>query len=276
MKLIPVVPEKIYNDLMNHKISEKKDNFIFSIEDFEKNHSESYSDILYYIKHSNIDYVGNGSSRVAFLIPPGIFKQNKNQPSCMKVAKNRPGVAQNENEILIFSKFSRKFQCFPRMYLYDKKNKLYIFTELGKNLNNQNEFNEYFKEWNEKLNESEIGNILNSVGTKMFSKILNIALIAEQLETYNNADNNIIIKYDKFLESMKEIKKYIPLVDLFYFIKINGIKYFTLSDFRDSNNWAWVTRDGISCAIPIDFGFTDKIGKKYYSKNKAKRAKWKF
>ena len=146
--MLTVLPPTEFKQLIVG-LSESSENYKFSYNDLTENHAETYSDVIDYMHGSNCKFVGKGSSRLAFFIPPRSIQQDRSIPCCLKVAKNKPGVAQNHAEVDIFNKYGIKTECFPELFDYDKNKYYFILTEVGERIFDEiNTLSRYFKEWN--------------------------------------------------------------------------------------------------------------------------------
>lgn len=276
---LTVIPEKDFEELVG-KVNEASSGIAFSWEELEKDKANtSYRDILNYMKSTNVKKIGTGSSRTAFFLPPGSVKEDSSVPSCFKVAKNKKGVAQNEAEISLYSKYGKKKPCFPELYESDEANKYYIQTEVGRALNKKKtELKDFFSDWNDfvsNMKRESNGKLPyyyfggedfqfkdNSEYTWHLFQMAK-ALNEEGFLSYWSDDPQYIV--DELSEISDEFPKYGPIVDFFRFSIEGGWKEVEYGDFAvNDNNWAFVLRNGEYTLIPIDWGFTKEIAEKYY------------
>jgi len=268
--MLTVLPYEEYKKLLDKGLSEdSKSNSSFNWNDMVSS-SGKYSLILDYVSGTDCRIVGDGSSRIAFYFPPGAYGKRKiEKPSCFKVAKAEKGVAQNKAEIHYMNKYGKKYACFPELYEYDYKNYFYELCEVGSkwttNLLNPEEF---FKEWNERIEKCErektLGNIRwrdcfeTNAKYSFFRKV--IGTFAFSYYDFKKLEE-IVSKV--FVDLALEHEKYMPIVS-FLELVIKLRDELALVDFTSEENWALVERNGIHVPIPIDYGFTNEVRDKYY------------
>lgn len=278
---LTTIPEKDFDELVRN-IHEKNSGSNFSWEEVEKDRANtSYRDILNYMKTTNVKKIGTGSSRTAFFLPEGSVKGNPSVPSCFKVAKNKKGVAQNKAEINLFRSYGEKRACFPELYEADDVNEYYIQTEVGKKLNkNKNQLKDYFADWNRFVIDMKMGNAkyppyyffgtpsdLESFENdwdytyhifKMVKALNEPGLIAGWGE-----DPEYVL--DDIADISDEFPKYKSIVEMFRFSVEGGWKQGIFDDLSmNTDNWAFVVRNGEYCLLPIDYGFTNEVQKQFY------------
>jgi hypothetical protein len=104
-----------------------------------KNSKVLYRDMISYAKEK-ADDIGQGSSRVAFLVP------YEGRKTVIKIAKNRLGISQNIEEIkLLNNQNVKKLNIVIPIIDYDKDNKepSWIHTEYA-DMTNEDELDNYF------------------------------------------------------------------------------------------------------------------------------------
>ena len=241
-----------------------------------------------YMATTNTKFIGSGSSRTAYYLPQGKYGSNKlNTPACFKVANNIKGVAQNKLEIKNLQTFGGEdWPCFPYLYDWDNKKKLFMLCEVGTNIFKGRIENNYCVQWCDfaqkyfsKKDKKKIKEkIIDLYGETMGEDILTPRNILVIINYFSDHVRELTgLKKNKHLEA-KETYKYI--IDFFNALieecpKYNGIistikfcidhpKEIAAGDFESSENWAFVKRGKEYVAIPIDWGFNEEVWNKYY------------
>lgn len=273
---LAVLPIEEYESLLKGGTNEAKHmKFRFDWNVVEKDYSRSYKDILTYMSTTDVKLIGSGSGRTAFFLPSGDWKKDKTAPVCFKVAKNNKGVAQNKVEIDLFSKYGKIYSCFPEMFEYERKNKYYILTEVGRDPQ-KGELKHYFKMWNEYVEDMLMGSdgaepfYYFSDTDYNFDFTNHIFEICEGL----NVDGKVKGWFENREEIVEDIERissqfpqYKTITDLIRFSIEGGWKEVRFDDFAMNDaNWAMLVRDGTQYLLPIDFGFSDEVVKQFYTR----------
>lgn len=241
-----------------------------------------------YMATTNTKYIGAGSSRTAYYLPQGKYGPNKLEtPACFKVANNVKGVAQNKLEIKTLKTFGTdEWPCFPYLYDWDNKKKLFMLCEVGTNIYKGKIEKTYLNKWldfskpyykkniNKKLEENlkhyfgkfsteelfypdEMYDIFRSFGENVETLI--------NLKKSKKSDKKEVFEcIISFLDTLaEEHPKYNGITTTIKFC-IDHPKEIAAGDFESSENWAFVKRGKEYVAIPIDWGFNNEIWNKYY------------
>ena len=264
--MVTIVPKEVYeklNSTVNEDSESKKT--AFSFKDFQDNVFH-YSYVKDYLQDKNIDFVGEGSGRIAFMIPKGSSIDAKKSAVCFKVAKNIKGIAQNKAEHEVITKF-KKYPCVPEIFAYDKGANIGIELELGRKVSDEDIHN-FFSEWKEEVEKT--GFILTKDG--IINDVQNAEDIYEyirKLRTLRNSGiggkNLLKIILKKLNTISSKHAKYLPFTSLFevLFIK-NAVNELEIGDFGTADNWAFINRNNENVLLPIDWGFTKEVADKYY------------
>ena len=268
---LTVIPIEDYKSLLNGTNEAKK--LRFSWNTVEKDYSKSYKDILSYMSMTDVKLIGEGSGRTAFFLPPGDWKKDKTTPVCFKVSKNEKGVAQNKVEIDLFTEYGKVYSCFPEMFEYDRNNKYFMLTEVGR-APQKGELKRYFKLWNDYVQDM----LMNSDGTEPFYFFFDtdynfdftnhIYKICEGL----NVDGKVKGWFENKEEVLEDIERistqfqqYKTITDLIRFSTEDGWEKVRFDDFAMNDaNWAMVVRNGMQYLMPIDYGFSHEVVDTYY------------
>lgn len=97
-----------------HRINEAKD-ATFSLDELSS--IPNFNQKLNYCRQHLGKAIGNGSSRIVFQL---------NDQTCLKLAKNEAGVAQNQTES---EYYKQTFECFPKIYDGDDENDTWLVCE---------------------------------------------------------------------------------------------------------------------------------------------------
>ena len=268
MKQAITIPQKYFLELCGTiKESESKEQFSFD----ELRRQRDYYAVLEYLRRTNVKYIDEGSSRVAFYLPNAIDGDGNtiDTPCCLKVASCEFGVGQNKSDIRAYQRFGEDFQCFPRMYSFDEKNKFYFLCELATPALSLNEKGkayinsyEYFSDLiafisNKKYSEPILKSIqkmrdINGFLDELF-EAYDLVHYGEERADYTKEE---IEKFSKEWVSFwtvvkKRLPKYAGIAD----VSVGFIKRtFYDSDIDTPNNWGYVKRNGELVLLPIDFG----------------------
>ena len=263
----PTIPKEEFFQLAGSiKESEGKEEFSWK----ELKTCKDYYAILEYLSRTNVRYIGEGSARVSFYLPSAIDDNGNeiNSPCCLKVASNQDGVYQNKSDIKVFQKFGSKFQCFPRLYSYDKEKYYYFLCELATPaIDSSNKEAIDSKEYFSKL-KSFIDNKRLSSRTVM--SLSNMTDLDCYLESLFDSHYLIYVDSDNVTNASKEDLDLFKKEWIAFWKDIKGkeFKYSGISDvsigfmnddFYDSDidhadNWGYVKRKESLVLLPIDFG----------------------
>lgn len=264
-KMITIVPKEAYDKLNKEVTESEKTKTSFSFKNFQDNVLH-YSMVNDYLKGKKVEYVGEGSGRIAFMLPKGACEDAPDSAVCLKVAKNVKGVAQNKGELKMSEKFGNEV-CFPKVFAGDKRDGIALEMELGRKVE-LGEFNRFFSDWFE-ASTSFSTETKKAISTKINSldelyKSLNRLRRIKKSGTVGKQ----VIK-DTLLDLKKvsdKFKKYLPIVSLFEVLfEKDGIYEVKLGDFGEYDNWAFVNREGEDVLIPIDWGLTQEVAAQYYT-----------
>lgn len=285
--MLTVIPEKEFLQLCEGVSEANATKSNFSWAEMLK-WSNTRNRINEYMATTNTEFIGAGSSRIAYFLPQGKYGTNTLEtPACFKVAKNIKGVAQNELETKNLKMFGGdEWPCFPYLYDYDSKKHLFMLCEIGTGIYKSTIGNKYFVQWrsfarpyyNENVNTDLEEKIRYWYGKysadDLFypSNMYDIhGSFGEIVETLRNLKMNkkpaAKEVYDfiiKFFDSLGEkYPKYNGITTTIKFC-IDHPKEIAADDFETSENWAFVKRGRNYVAIPIDWGFNEDVWFKYY------------
>ena len=284
------LPPKEYDALIKgiseDQNSSKSTMTLNELEDFSDKHKRpNYGEIYDFMSQfSNVKYVGDGSSRIAFCFTPGLEPYDKLAPICIKMAKNEKGIAQNKAEVDIFKKYGHKYSCFPEIFTFSTSGS-YIAMELGKNIldsvgsESYKDAARWFNEWIEEA--------FHLYGDLFFKKNseLNDEKIKQEFEksnlfiekncwpyclvdlTYSIFKNNSIPNAKDCLQIIKHLaknEKYTVIRDFIKFYLNDKGQNIEINDFNNAANWAFVKRKNSNYLIPIDWGFSPSVRKEFY------------
>ena len=207
-----------------------------------------FSDMMYkFMKYNkqNIRYVGKGSSRIVYALADG---------TCLKVAGNPAGQAQNKQEAKICLDSSFKYEIFPDFYDTDRENWLALNCEMCAQAT-MNDFAHIFK-----LQPAYVLDIVNIiVQTKVpndeFEQVRKY-YVDQQRWTYAYFVSQLI---DKPNEPAN--KAILSLID---FYRKNGLDELLIDDLDDPRNWGLTVRDGKQVLVVIDAGFNEDVFQQHY------------
>ncbi len=239
---------------------------VWRISDAFDNYTEFVQKVQDYLRDTYIRFIGKGSSRTAFFIPPGSVAGDKSVPCCLKIAYKDAGIAQNTAELNIFDKYG-KLPCFPKMYASDVRGR-FILTEVGEPAVDE-DINSIIKSWDgvaSKVVDDKVFREAYGRGIKIrYSGVSEVVYFTQKFQkrkifykNYPEIKKNVI---DKMCALMKNIEPIAGMVDFSY---RGGWAECIPDDLRTLRNWATVVRDGVKTSIPIDWGFTEDVFKTYY------------
>lgn len=263
----PTIPNKEFLELagsVNESASDKK----FSWKELTA--QKNYRAILDYLSETNVKYINEGSARVSFYLPTVVDDRGNeiNTPCCLKVAFNEYGIGQNKSDIKAFQKFGSKFDCFPKLYSYDKNNFFYFLCELATPALDDEEqetidSEKYFSSLKTYIHKEKLSR-LTSVS---LSKIRDLSYYIDALYdsyyiVYPDTERTDITKQDiarfkkEWVAFWSYIKKSVPKYSGIADVCIGFImKKFYDSDIDHQDNWGYVKRKNNLVLLPIDFGF---------------------
>ena len=202
-------------------------------------------------------------------------------PCVLKLAiHSTKGPAQNQAEAVMLNKYQNEMECFPRLYACDNKNWYYLLAEVGTPLNSapesfvnkqlghlRNYFRRYLKS-NELPADAELFEdddfIVNDCDefVMLFSCILNL------LSGHGRKSDSELLWFYDMIDDMQTSGNSLvrALGDVLKYAQHHGSDDVELSDFAQPANWGFVKRDGQFMLIPIDWGASPNVVKKYYTK----------
>ena len=238
-----------------------------------------------YLNACGIKKLGQGSSRAAYALKAGdVASKHVNGQCVLKIATHpTKGPLQNRAEAEMIEKYQRRLECFPRLYGCDQQNWSYILVELGTPFDKTPA--KFKKKWLQPLadffldymdrdgypdvddpvldeNEMSLKNpIYFGYVVRTISEVL--AGEAEQVE------DEEYMWYQSLAKNMA--KSQIPIVraisDVFKYAQKHGSREVSLGDLELSANWAFVQRGDDIVLIPIDWGASSEMMKKYYAES---------
>jgi hypothetical protein len=178
--------------------------------------------------------IGNGSSRLVFQI---------DDETCLKLAKNKKGVAQNLEEISIAR--DGFISYIPKIYNgSDEENGLWVITQ-------------YVLPAEEKDFEQVLG--------IPFKDVANFADNTDDRFNYKRG-NNFVANADKIVQFL--YKKYEDNDDVIaLFNDINDLKANydqIVADLRGIQNWGMVRENGNTFMVMLDTGFSEEVRNQFY------------
>lgn len=196
--------------------------------------SGSYQKRVNYCREMLGKPIGNGTSRTVFQI---------DDYSCLKLAKNNAGLAQNLREIEMGNE--PYLSCFPKVLNgTDERNGLWIVSEFVLPLLKKGaEFEEVLG-----IPFSEIDKfifVVMSCGRRGYN------------ERYEKMKNDMYAKYES---NDEVIQLFNDLYELYYSYD------HSIRDLRDYNNWGLTLRDGQPTFVILDAGLSDEVDRQYYSR----------
>lgn len=274
--MVTIVPKEAFDKL--NGISEAKDaKKKFDYEDFKKEVIH-YSMAKDYLKDKQIEFVGKGSGRTAYMIPVGGCEGHQDRAVCLKIADNVKGIAQNKGEVNTIEKFGKDNACFPKLLGVDKRENISLMTELGRKVE-EKEFYEYFAKWcdvsykffnkhnysSEELKDIELRG-MNEISTG--DDVFFILRSLKRIKRMGNPGKPIVKKVlDDFRKISEKYRKYVSFVSLFeVMFEKEAVYDVALGDFAELDNWAFINRNGEEVLVPIDWGLTEEVKYQYYMK----------
>lgn len=247
--------------------------------------ANNYSLMTRYLDKADCRELGVGSARIVYSLKKAEAGGYVDGPCVLKVAiHNTKGPAQNKAEAVMLGRYQNKMECFPKLYVCDKRNWYYLLTEIGTPLNTAPEsfvnkqlghLRKYFRSYL-KINEFpgdaelfeeddfDIENMDQFV--YVFSSIMNFLSgnkksDVELLWFYDLIDD-MTVDEDPLVRCIGQVLKY---------AQYHGSRDVDLSDFAQTGNWGFVKRDGQFMLIPIDWGASPEVVKKYYTKESLRK-----
>lgn len=284
---LTLIPQKQFLELLKNKVSEANiDKKPFKWNEMLK-HSINVSNLIDYMNITNCKYVGEGSSRIAFMLPSGAYGQSIiNEPSCFKVAKKLAGRAQNNTEINIMLKYGKKYDCFPKLFEYDKSHKNYMLCELGAPVKSDDDemifVEDYFDDWKEYYDDALKNNIPDELAEYLKLRredfILNVGTYVDFLNFVTFYGTVFLPAFkkkhinDKIFNQMwdiinalcEEFPEYSGMRSVFEFLNDVYGTNDSIYDLGNHENWAWVSRNNVLTLIPIDFGLDQGVLDTFY------------
>ncbi len=235
-----------------------------------------------YLNACGIKKLGQGSSRAAYALKPGDAGiKNLSGPCVLKIATHpAKGAGQNKAEAEMTEKYQHRLACFPRLYACDRQNWNYILVEMGTPLDKtpakfRNEWlkplREFFMDYLDKDPYPDVDEPVLDEDQFEFSSptwcAFTIRTIAELLAgELDGVSDEEFIWYQSLIKTMS--RSQIPMVrvlaDVFKYAQKHGSSEVSLGDLNAPDNWAFVQRDGDMLLIPIDWGASSELMKKYY------------
>lgn len=196
---------------------------------------KSYNRRVEYCKQMLGNPIGNGSSRMVFQI---------DDETCLKLAKNEKGVAQNMEEMRIAS--DGFISYIPKVFNgSDEENGLWVISQY--------------------VIPAKIQDFEKVLGISFYD----VAKFAEftdkrcdyrraSKEEIRHADNVVSKLYDKYADNDLAIELFNDIHDL----KANYDQF--VGDLCRIQNWGMVRENGQTFMVMLDSGFSEEICKKYY------------
>jgi len=195
--------------------------------------AKSFAERVRYCKNMLGFPIGNGSSRMVFQI---------DDETCLKLAKNKKGVAQNKEEIRIAS--DNFISYIPKVFNgSDEENGLWIITQYVLPAKPQ-DFNEI-------------------LGVD-FEIIQNFCACTDRRFNYRN--NNIIRQSDIMVSELYDTYEDNELViELFRDIEeLRGSYDQLVGDLTNIRNWGMVRENGNTFLVMLDTGFSEDVNNQFY------------
>lgn len=291
-----VVPREAFEELRSGKVKEANSNLKpLNFKQFTQD-VDIVSKVMPYMQNIAVDFVGSGSSRVAFCVPKGSCDEAKDRSVCFKVALKEAGIAQNKAERGIIKKYGEKEACFPEIFAYDEKRNICLETEIGTSPK-EYDMKKYFADWNtgmqKKIIKTGFMDYLKKIVDKDYvSYKKNIATMLEVNTIKNIFDVLSIVKDFKhlkmksrqelaelYMETINETAEMFPkykglssLANVLF--KKGADAEMLIGDFQYPGNYALVDRGETEpTLIPIDYGLTEGVYASYYKTGAGKGLK---
>ena len=253
-----LVTREILFDVMQHKhdvhLAESDNSSMF--QEFCKKATTQYKtstnmsnfaiEMLEFMKFNKsvIRYVGQGSSRVVFVMGDG---------TALKLAKTISGIAQNKQEAKICMNPNTKYTIFPDFYGADEQYWLALNCELCAPAT-ENDFKELFK-----CQPKSISNIIEFI-IKMNIQDFQLKKL---IDYYNNMNNPVYANFTKLLidSHSSAIEAIRSLID---FYRTYGLDELLLGDVEEIENWGIVIRNNQKMLVILDAGFNENVYQNFY------------
>ena len=303
--MLPVIPKDKFDKLMVPVVAEASKATQYTIDNLDRLmddvtsimpvspgfRSTAVTDKIvdFMTKIPGAEFVGAGSSRVAFFMHAGCNGQNPDYPCCVKISKNRAGTMQTKEEARVIRHF-KGLPCFPKLYNYDRKYGMFIVMECGYEPDDDF-FSDYTSDWRHQVTkeldakypgnsaeEQEIKSTARSAMTTFpnydseedLDELVNMFCKPHYLDRPIAYGLTVRNQLDIFSKLAAAHPMYEPLLA---FAQIGdttidkGASWSKLGveDLNSLENWAIVQRGGEEVPIPIDWGFTKKTQVKYYT-----------
>lgn len=264
--MVTIVPKEAFdklNGISEAKAAKKK----FDYEDFKKEVIH-YSMVKDYLKDKDIEFVGRGSGRTAYMIPVGGCEKHQDRAVCLKVADNIKGIAQNKGEISTIEKFGKDNACFPELLGVDKAEHISLMTELGRKVS-EKEFEQFFNVWNDYRRDAFQEETLEQIPEiETFDDVFVMLRNIKKIKRTGNAGKALVAEMlSDFRKVSEKYSEYIPFVSLFeVMFEKDAVYDVALGDFAEADNWAFIARNGEEVLVPIDWGLTEEVKYQYYMK----------
>lgn len=265
----PTIPNKEFLELagsVEESASDKK--FSWKKLTAQKN----YRAVLDYLSETNVKYINKGAARASFYLPAAVDDKGNeiNTPCCLKVAVNEFGIDQNQSDIKAFQKFGNKFDCFPKLYSYDKNNFFYLLCELATPAIDDKDqetidSEKYFSKLKTYIDKEKLLPLTTISLTRMSDLTYYIYALYDSYDiVYPDPDNKRTDITKKEIARFKKewiafwnyVKKSVPKYSGIADVCIGFImKKFYDSDIDHEDNWGYVKRKNNLVLLPIDFGF---------------------
>jgi len=194
--------------------------------------SGSYQKRVNYCREMLGKPIGNGTSRTVFQL---------DDYSCLKLAKNNAGLAQNIREIELGTE--PYLSCFPKVLNgTDERNGLWIISEFVLPLLKKGE---------------EFEEVLGAPFSDIQKFIITIIKCGRQ--GYNKQAEDIKHKmYEQYEQNEDVVQLFNDLYELYYSFN------HSIRDLQDYNNWGLTLRDGQPVFVILDAGLSDDVDKQFY------------
>lgn len=291
-----VIPRKAFEELRSGKIEEANSNLKpLNFKQFTQD-VDVVSKVIPYMQNIAVDFVGSGSSRVAFCVPKGSCDEAKDRPVCFKVALKEAGIAQNKAERGIIKKYGEKEACFPEIFAYDEKRNICLETEIGTSPK-EYDMKKYFADWNKGISKKivktgfmdylrkiidkdytfykeKIEQLLYMFSIENIFDVLSIIKDFKRLKTKSRQELAELYM-DTINETAEMYPKYKGLSSLANVLFKKGADAeMIIGDFQYPGNYALVDRGETEpTLIPIDYGLTEGVYATYYVSGKGKGLK---
>lgn len=251
----------------------------FNWNDFTEVCRNNPSMMVKYLTECGCKLLGKGTGRAVYALGKEDTNGMVNGPCVLKVAIHpQRGIGQNKFEIQMLKKYQNRLECFPKLYAYDTKGCTYLLVEVGtpmvtapatfanKYIGKLRKYFENYIETNEFPADSEqfseddfdIRNIHEF--TNITGWILGVLCGDEEC-----ANSELFWLYDMIKDMVASDDSFVRGIgDVFKYASRHGSTVVSLEDFGVEANWGFVKRDGQVMLIPIDWGASTDVIRKYY------------